>query len=87
MSRHIGQNEKWKKSEKKSDEYVSDFGIIKKNRDTWVALIKEGFSYRVCGTGFLRARSAMNAAEAAAQELRIKGSPLPPIHFPAHIFC
>ena len=84
MVKHLGRDEQWKRNN--PEEYTSDFGIVKKFNNTWVSLVKEGFSYRICGKGFVRVRSAMDAAEEAAERLKLKGSPLPPIHFPAHIF-
>lgn len=77
----MSEHRRWLKND--SGEYVSKFGVVKKDNGFWVGLVKEGFGYRICGREFEKVRDAMIATEKAFQE----GSPLPPIQFPAHIFC
>jgi hypothetical protein len=88
LSRHISRAERWNKTDRK-EEYVSEFGVVHKDRyggNVWVGLVKDGFGTRVVGRGYKRARNAMIAVEEAAKAIKEKGSPLPPIRFPAHIF-
>lgn len=65
------------------EEYVSTVGLVAKDGETWVALVKEGFGLRICGEGFTKVRNAMTAVEEASKSKEII---LPPIQFPAHIF-
>ncbi len=79
MSRQV----KWTRTN--VEEYTSESGIVLRDSETtWAGLVKEGFGLKICGRGFLKARSAMTAVEEAAKS---KKQDLPPIHIPARIFC
>lgn len=82
MSKHTN-HERWTKTDNSA--YTSNLGVVLKDESsesiTWVALVKEGFGFRICGKGFTKVRDAMVAAEEAS---KVKN--LPPIRFPARIF-
>lgn len=86
LSRHISRAERW--TQRGHEEYVCDDGVVHKDQDagckTWIGLVKDGFSMRIVGKGFKRARNAMIAVEEAAK--KIKREELPPIRFQAHVF-